>query len=280
MGFRVCDIAEGRALPMDLRAQAASAIWELDSGLGAEGVQALVTHDLHWLADIFAGWTDPATGRPARLPATANPDFWPLDSTPETAMIVLLKRDGRYIGASAMRLVRLRGTLRQAFESGAFFYGEKAATMRAAGWRAYCDIAQADQIADCPVIYNCAYRMMDQTAGQVPQRISWRALRLSQALACAHWHWSWMLARSGEAMAMHVAPKASGMTSMARGLYVYPPGRADAKGAPEPEPWQHLMFARRGDVERMLTQSLAYRRGESLQSPLPLLNGPSMEPAA
>lgn len=251
MAIAVSDYADGLALPPADRPAAAAVIRRLAADLATDGLEAVVTFDLDWLAEIFAGWN-------ARLPATANPRFWPRASHPDASIVVLLRRDGKTVGASAQRMVWLRGSLRRALESGRFFYGAAAAPT---GWRCECNIAQAEAIADCPVIYNCAYRMELPGAAQ---RISWRALRLSQALAAVHWPWSWMVARSDEAMAMRFSPMAAGITSIAKGLFVYPPG------AREPEPWQHMLFARRGDIEQQILGAAGYAAGEGLSSPLPL----------
>jgi hypothetical protein len=273
--------ADGCALDPTPRAAVLDTICQLTTDLARDGFEALVTCDLDWLADIFARWTDPVTGAPARLPATADARWWPQASRTQETIAVLLRHDGVIYAATAQRLLHLHGSLTRALESGWFFYGRQAAAQRARGWQAEAKVPLADHIADCGLIYTCAFRtefarlpqqaFRDRMSKGWQNPVSWRLARLGQALALAQWQWSWMMARGDEGMAMRYAPVAGGFTSFSRGLFVSPPPGDGASGGIER--WQHLMFLRRGDLLEQAVLSEDYRNGRSVAAPMPLLDG-------
>jgi hypothetical protein len=261
MEIGVSHYATGPALRPAVRDRATAAILRLAADLATDNIEAIVSFDLGRLAEIFAGWD-------ARLPKTADHRLWHLGSQPDRSMIVILRHGGRVIGTAAQRLVWLHGTLANELRSGRFFYGDADPP---ADWHCSCSIAMADLIAYCPIVYTCAFRMELeglQLSRDKRDRISWRALRLSQALAATHWAWSWMIARSDEGIALRYAPAAGGFTSFAKGLEIR---AADPlkPGALQLEKWQHMMFARRDDIEQQL-QLPAFAAGETLAAPMPL----------
>lgn len=241
--FSPLEFLRGTALPADEYQLVAANVKRLVQDLQKTGDVA-VTHDLRWIGEAFGalGWN---------LARTLEHRYWPHDSRPDRTLIVALRRGDELIATSAARWMWLHGSLRDDHHSGRFFYGDFANAVRP---RAECRVtaATADLIAHCPIVYSCGLRGVKR----LPEHDSWRVLRLSVLLAAINWHWSWVVARTGEGLSRRYNERGWGFSVTEAGIHVR---REDG----EPEKQYHLVAGRIDHMRRQFLRA-EYGTGASL----------------
>ncbi len=250
------DYLDGAALPGAEREAARRNGLRLAADL-AEFGKLSVTHDLGWLNATYErlGWN---------VARSLRALWWPHDSTPQRSLIVALTRpDGQggedLIGAAAARWIWLHGTLREAHESGQFFYGDYAG-VAADAVRVRVGASMADQIGYCGVAYSCGLHVAKGT----DDRISWRLVRLVHLLAAMNWHFSYLIGRSEPAIARRWNESAWGLAFAENGIYVTRPDGSR-------ETAYHLVGARQDQLRRQLARPEYGDGAASLSDHLPLL---------
>jgi hypothetical protein len=237
------ELLQGRALPVAEWDMATRNVKRLVEDLSRSG-EVVVTHDLAWLASAYSamGW-NLARGLDSR--------WWPHDSRPDRSLIVAMRRGEQLLATSVARWMWVDGSLREMHQDGRFFYGDYAGSLRQ---RAECRVtsAVADHIAHCPIVYSCGLH----AEKGLNQHDSWRMLRLSVLLAAINWHWSWVVARTGEGLARRYNERGWGFSISEPGIFVR---RED--GAREQ---QYHLVAGRIDHMRMQFQRDDYGDGASL----------------
>jgi len=218
----------------------------------------LATHDLFWLGEAYRaqGWN---------LARSLDARWWPHDSHERATLILaLLDEAGGIAAAAAVRWIWLHGSLKEAHESGAFFFGDYAAAAMAPdlgqGVRVRVSAAMAEQIFCCGVVYSCGLHARPGT----PEKASWRLVRLAHLLAGMNWHFSWLIGRSEPAIARRWNEAAWGLSFIENGIYVQ-------RGDGTRETAYHLVGARIDHLRRQFQRPEYGDGAASLADHLPLL---------
>jgi hypothetical protein len=166
-----------------LRTAGSEVIPPLLAALAEQRLSAYLSHDLNCVASVHE-----CSGGGMRLVKANDPRFHPTTSTADTSVLVLV-RDGAFVGCMASRLIWCEATLAEEMESGHFWVSDPA-TMWSSADRCIVYARSAAQICACPVVYTGSVYLDPSVRGGTTLAAM---CRLHLLWLLAHWRWSWIV---------------------------------------------------------------------------------------